>query len=99
MWTLRELAEEAQASLGMTHYVTTSLIRMGFANRDETNKLIITDPHRLIVQWAASHNYLFLNKFSEYYTFDPEFEIFLSRFRNVPNHIKDKYALTLHAAA
>lgn len=98
-WVLRELAKEAQASLGTAYYVTSSLAQMGFASRDESNRLILTDPYRLIRQWAASHNYLFQNKFSEYYTFDTEFETFLSRFTKLPDQVRGKYALTLHSAA
>ena len=96
---LRELAKEARVSLGMAYYVTSSLAQMGFVSRDESNRLILTDPYRLIRQWAASYNYLFLSKFSEYYTFDTEFEVFLSRLTKLPDQVRDKYALTLHAAA
>ena len=96
---LRELAEEAQISVGMAYYVTSTLVQMGFASRDESNRLNLTDPYRLIRQWAASCNYLFLNKFSEYYTFDTEFETFLSRLTKLPEQVRDRYALTLHAAA
>ncbi|NWG09026.1 MAG: hypothetical protein HXX80_01720 [Nitrososphaerales archaeon] len=97
-WVLRELAKEARLSLGMAHYVVSSLAQMGFASRDESNRLILTDPYRLIRQWAASYNYLFLNKFSDYYTFDMEFETFLSRLAKLPERVRDRYALTLHAA-
>jgi len=83
----------------MAYYVTSSLVQMGFASRDESNRLNLTDPYRLIRQWAASYNYLFLNKFSEYYTFDTEFEAFLSRLTKLPERVRDRYALTLHAAA
>ena len=96
---LRELAKEAQVSLGMAYYVISSLVQMGFVSRDESNRLILTDPYRLIRQWAASYNYLFLNKFSEYYTFDREFETFLSRLTKLPSQVEGKYALTLHSAA
>ena len=98
-WVLRGLAQEAQVSLGMAFYVTSSLIRMGFMSRDESNNLVLTDPYRLLRQWAASHNYIFSNKFSEFYTFDTEFEIFLSKFTKLPDKMGGRYALTLHAAA
>jgi len=98
-WVLRELADEAQVSLGLAFYVTSALVEMGLGDRDERNRFILTDPHRLIRQWAASYNYLLLNKFSEYYTFDTEFDTFISRFGKLPTPIKSKYALTLHAAA
>jgi len=101
-WVLRELAKEGQVSLGMVHYVTSALIKMGFLSRTKSDRfgmLSLMDPYRLIRQWAASYNYLFVNKFSEYYTFDTEFEVFLSRLAKLPNRVIDKYALTLHAAA
>jgi hypothetical protein len=98
-WVLRELAKEAQVSLGMAHYVTSSLIQMGFASRDGSDRFILTDPYRLIRQWAASYNYLYMNKFFEYYTFDTEFETFLLRFTKLPDQVRGKYALTLHSAA
>jgi hypothetical protein len=72
---------------------------MGFASRDKSNHLILADPHRLLRQWAASYNYAFLNHFSEYYTFDNEFESFLSRFGKLSRASRSKYAITLHAAA
>lgn len=98
-WVLRELAKESQISLGMASYVTSSLVRMGFAARDNSNHLILSDPSRLLRQWAASSNYVFLNQFSEYYTFDTEFESFLSRLRKLSKTLKSKYSMTLHAAA
>ena len=98
-WALRSLAEEAKVSLGLASYVASALIQMGFGNRDEHNRFSLTDPYRLIRHWGASHNYLFVNKFSEYYTFDIEFNDFISRFTRLPTRVRCKYALTLHAAA
>lgn len=98
-WVLREIVKESQVSLGMAYYVTSTLIRMGLATRDETNRIVLADAHRLLRQWAASHNYLFLNKFSEYYTFDTELQAFFSRLTRLPRPLSEKYALTLHAAA
>ncbi len=72
---------------------------MGSASRDESNRLIIADPYRLIRQWAASHNYLLQNRFSEYYTLDREFEAFVSRLSKLSDRLGPRYALTLHAAA
>ena len=98
-WALRQLGLESGVSLGTVHYVTSALVQMRLAGRDESNMLVLTDPYRLIRQWAASYNYLFSGKSSEYYTFDSEFEVFLSRFSKLPHQFRDKYALTLYAAA
>lgn len=98
-WPLRALAEEAEISLGMTSYVAALLIRMGLASRETSGKFFLTDPHRLIRQWGASHNYLLVNKFSEYYTFETKFEVLVSKFSRLRRRIKEKCALTLHAAA
>jgi hypothetical protein len=96
-WTLRDLAKEAPVSLGMAYYAASSLIRMGFVSRNESNRLTVADPDRLIRHWAASYNYRILNEFAEYYTFDTDFDTFLSRFKKIPKQAK--FALTLHAAA
>jgi hypothetical protein len=72
---------------------------MGFAARDTSNNLSLTDPSRLLRQWAASYNYAYLNQFSEYYTFETEFESFLFRLRKLSKIQKSKYAMTLHSAA
>ncbi len=98
-WVLRELAGEASISLGMAYYVTSSLVEAGYMIRNDSNRLILSDPQRLIRRWAAYNNYLSANKFFEYYTFDLEFEAFLSRFSGIPETLKDVYALTLHAGA
>jgi len=98
-WVLRELAKESQVSLGTAYYVTASLIQMGYATRDNTNHLVLTDPSRLLKQWAASSNYIFQNKFSEYYTFDVEFDTFIARIKRLPKFTANKYAMTLIAAA
>ncbi len=98
-WTLRELAEDAEVSLGMSHYVTSALAQMGFATREESNKLALIEPMRLLKQWAAATNYSILNTFQQFYTFDSEFETFLSKLGRIPAEFSRKYALTLHAAA
>ena len=98
-WTLRELAGEAKVSLGMSHYVSEALTRMGLATREESGRLMLIEPQRLLKQWAAATNYSVLNVFQEFYTFDTEFEAFLSRFKRFPPRFSRRYALTLHAAA
>ncbi len=98
-WTLRELAKEARVSLGMSHYVTASLARMGLTTREESNKLVLIEPLRLLKQWAAASNYSLLNSLQEFYTFDSEFEVFLSKLKRLPSRFNHSYALTLHSAA
>lgn len=98
-WTLRELAKEASVSLGMSHYVSEALARMGLTTREESGRLVLIEPQRLLKQWAAATNYSVLNVFQEFYTFDTEFEVFLSKFKRLPPRLNHSYALTLHAAA
>lgn len=87
----------------MAYYVSASLVKMGLAGRNESNRFVLTDPSRLIRQWAASSNYLYMNKFSDYHTFETEFEKFLSRLSKLgsrgPAQVADNYALTLHSGA
>ena len=47
-WTLRELAREASVSLGMSHYVSAALTRMGLTTREESGGLALIEPQRLL---------------------------------------------------
>lgn len=89
-WTIRELANEAQVSVGHTHAVTAALIQNGYLVRNEVNFLEVVDPIRMIKRWASYHQYNMVNNFLDYYTFEKEVELFIDKLRN----IKQKYALT-----
>lgn len=89
-WTIRELASEAQVSVGYTHAVTAALIQNGYLVRNEVDRLELVDPIRLLKRWASYHQYITANSFLGYYTFEREVELLIDRLR----HIQQKYALT-----
>ena len=73
-WNEREIAGAAQVSTGMAHYVCKALIESGYLARNESNRMVLIDPLRLLKRWAAYHQYDIANKFIDYYTFEREFE-------------------------
>ncbi|RLI67191.1 MAG: hypothetical protein DRP02_14865 [Candidatus Gerdarchaeota archaeon] len=95
-WTVEGLSKEAGVSLGFTHAVVMSLIQQGHVYRDNLYKLRVSDPVRLIQRWAAYHNYVAMNVFFRYHTFERNIEAFFSSIRKVKNL---KYALTVLAGA
>lgn len=95
-WTIEGLSKEAEVSLGFTHAVVTSLIDQGHVYRDNSYRLRITDPVKIIQRWAAYHNYMSMNTFLRYHTFEKNIEVFLSNMKEA-NHLE--YALTVLAGA
>jgi len=73
-WNEREIAGAAEVSTGMVHYVCRALIEAGYLARNESNRLVLIDPLRLLKRWAAYHQYDNTNKFIDYYTFEREVE-------------------------
>jgi len=94
-WSVREIAREAQVSVGYTHAVTASLLDLGYAVRNELNLIETIDPIRLLERWASYHQYVHENKFLEYYTFDREIERIIEKLRKVTSD----YALTTLSGA
>jgi len=95
-WTIEDLSEEANVSLGYTHAVVTSLVDQGHAYRDDSYKLMVSDPVRLTQKWAAYHSYVSVNTFLRYHTFETNIEAFLSKMKEVD---EPEYALTVLAGA
>jgi len=89
-WTTRELAGEAQVSLGYTHAVALALIQNGYLVRNEAYRLEVVDPIRLLSRWASYHQYTTANSFLDYYTFEREVDVLIGRLRSVHRG----YALT-----
>jgi len=94
-WSIRGLAKEAQVSVGYTHAVTTSLLDLGYAIRNEVNLIEATDPVKLLERWASYHQFYHENKFLECYTFEREIEQIIEKTRS----LKSDHALTTLAGA
>jgi len=95
-WTVEDLSKEAEVSLGFTHAVAMSLIDQGHVYRDSSYWLRVSDPVKLIQRWAAYHNYMSMNTFLRYHTFEKNIEVFLSNMKEA-NDLD--YALTVLAGA
>ncbi len=95
-WTVREIAKEADTSVGYTHAVLTTLTNMQYLRRSENYKLRLMNAGLLLKRWAAYHQYSSGNTFLQYYTFEKEIDSFLSQ---IPEKLKNEYALTLFSGA
>jgi hypothetical protein len=95
-WTIKDLSEEAEVSIGYTHAVVVSLIEQGHIYRDNSYKLRVNDPVKFIQRWAAYHNYMAVNHFLRYHTFEKNIEAFLSNMKEA-NELD--YALAVLAGA
>lgn len=89
-WTIRELGNEVQVSVGHTHAVVTALIQNGYLARNEVNLLEVVDPIRMLKRWASYNQYITVNNFLDYYSFEIEIEQFIGKLRN----FRYDYALT-----
>jgi len=94
-WSVREIADEAQTSVGYTHAVTVSLLELGYAVRNGANKMELVNPIRLLERWASYHDYLHENLFEEYYTFEKDMDEIMGRL----GEVSSRYALTALSGA
>jgi len=91
-WTIREIAKETSISVGYTHAVVSTLLKLRYINRNDKHKLAVINPATLLKRWAAFHQYDYINSFLEYYTFEKELDVFLTKIeKKIAN---EKYALT-----
>jgi len=96
-WTVRDLADKAELSVGYCHAALTTLTRMNYLRRTENNKLVISSPELLLKRWAAYFQYNYENTFLQYYTFEKEVDSFLKSLST--KLANSKYALTSFSAA
>jgi len=96
-WTIRQIAEEAETSVGYTHAVLATLTEMKYIERNKKQKLVLLNPSTLLKRWAAFHQYDHNNQFLDYYTFEKEIDTFLTELKEKLTN--EKYALTSLAGA
>jgi hypothetical protein len=94
-WTTRELAKEANVSLGYTHATLSALLKSGYAARQASGAVEIVDPIRLLSRWASYNDYMTNdNQFVEYYSYDKEIDAIIAKLANTSSVKKIGYALT-----
>lgn len=96
-WTVREIAKDADTSVGYTHAVLATLMETGYIERNKRHKLVLLNPATLLRRWAAFHQYNHNNQFLEYYTFEKEIDTFLTTLKEKLKN--EKYAATSLAGA
>jgi len=96
-WTVREIAKDADTSVGYTHAILATLMETGYIERNKRYKLVLLNPVALLRRWAAFHQYDRNNQFLEYYTFEKEIDTFLTSLEEKLKN--EKYAVTSLAGA
>lgn len=95
-WTIEELSAEADVSLGYTHAIITTLLEQKNVHRDDSYKILISNPGTLIKRWASFNQYTAMNTFLRYHTFEGNIDTFLGEF--IKNENK-RYAFTVLTGA
>ena len=93
-WTTRELAHEANVSLGYTHATVSALLKSGYVTRQASGNpsVEVVDPIRLLSRWASYNDYTSNgNQFIEYYSYDKEIDTVIDKLAGAS---KEDYALT-----
>ncbi|HUD44391.1 MAG TPA: hypothetical protein VMR41_02510 [Patescibacteria group bacterium] len=52
-WSLHELAEEAEVSIGLTHRIIARMIEQEIVNRGEDKRLVLSNPGLLLDEWRV----------------------------------------------
>ncbi len=95
-WRMRQLAQQADVSLGLASMVTTALQRMGFVNKSRGG-LSVFDSGGLLDAWSESYD-LRRSTFQTYRS--PDYVATLERrLLGLETEGKGRYALTLWSAA
>lgn len=94
-WTIRGISKESHIALGYTHAIVETLMRQNYLARDESYKIALIDPIRLLRRWAASYDYFAQNTILNFHSFEQEIDRFYASLSNV----KINYALTGLAGA
>jgi hypothetical protein len=95
-WTMRELAQAAEISLGLTSSVTSALAEIGAVTKDRSG-LDLFDPRRLLDTWSQSYDLRNNNLATYRSALSPgEIQRILIEERA---HLRHRYALTLWSAA
>ena len=96
-WALRDLAGEANVSLGQAFKVSSALIKERLALRvSPRTELILMEPFSLLKRWAAVNNFTAHTRFIDYYSGEEDVLKFLEKLKSIKT---PEYALTGLAGA
>jgi hypothetical protein len=96
-WALRDLARDAEVSLGQAFKVSNALIKERLAIRAAPRtELILMEPFALLKRWAAMNNFTAHTRFIDYYSSEEDVMKFLEKLKDLKC---TEYALTGLAGA
>jgi len=98
-WTLKELSNTVNVSIGYAHKVAKSLEVKGYILKDANYRLKVNRPGRLLDEWATIYDFVRANIFHSFYTFERDLDTFINKLALASEREGLKYALTLHAGA
>ena len=96
-WKLRDLAQEAEVSLGLAHRVAQRLLGETFLEKEE-RFLVLRDPPGLLDAWREAYRYL-INEIRTYHAAARTPQHLIRRIAEAGSRTNGRYALTLHAGA
>lgn len=95
-WTIEELSDEADVSLGYTHAIVMTLLKQNNVHRDNSYKVKLSNPGLILKRWASYSQYTAVNTFLRYHTFEDNIDNFLRKFKENENR---RYAFTVLTGA
>ena len=96
-WTLRDLAQEAQVSLGLAHRVVQRLLAEMFVEKSD-RLLVLRDPSGLLDTWRDAYQYS-VNPIRTYHAPARTPQQLMQRISEAARRVEGRYAFTLHAGA
>jgi hypothetical protein len=96
-WKLRDLAQEADVSLGLTHRVVQRLLDEAFLERHD-RLLALRGPASLLEAWREVYRYS-RNSIRAYHAATRTPQQLMQRVAEAARHMAGRYAFTLHAGA
>lgn len=96
-WKLRDLAQEADVSLGLAHRVAQRLLGETFLEKEE-RFLVLRDPPGLLDAWRGAYRYS-INEIRTYHAPARTPQQLIRRIAEAGSRMNSRYALTLHAGA
>lgn len=97
VWTFQGLAQESEASLGLTYRVVDALNEKGYVDKKRGATSLLR-PGELLDLWAQNYN-IDINPSQTFYSFARSFSSFIDKLRDVAQKGQFRYALTLHSGA
>lgn len=98
-WTLTELAEAADASLGQTYKVSEKLVDEALALKSREEGLVLTEPAGLLDLWREAYDVKKANEIHSFHSSERDPRRLMAAVERAARVIEKEHAFTLHAGA